>query len=680
MHIERHQLIPWACLPVLLGFVWLVYHPGLHGDFLFDDFANLPALGSTGPITHWSTFFRYITSSTADPTGRPLTLLSFLLDGHDWPTAAYPFKRTNVLLHLINGTLLAILLVNLGKRIFVTETLRAKNGVVMAGVTAAGLWLMHPLLVSTVLYVVQREAMLPMVFVLIGLLLWLRGRDALMEGRWVAGTVWTVLGLLGCTALATLSKANGILLPMYAVLIEYLLLRKRSPVCTDACIADTKSIPGIWVYRKLFILVAWLPACFVLAYLVYTGITGAIYGVNRPWTIGQRLITEPRVLFDYLDLLWLPHPFTPGLFNDQIMASHSLWSPPSTLLALAGILGLLLAGWRLRRRHPILALAILFYFTGQLLESSSVALELYYEHRNYIPAMMMFWPLSLWLWEVGRNKPSGYSRIKIALVLLLILSLGVMTYARTSLWGNGQQQALLWATLNPASARAQANAADYEMTAGRPLAAEARLQAILREHPDDPQITLNILSAHCQLGGIAQHDLDLAENTLVHMNDKGAKVIFHWLGNAIRLATAHDCPGLTSDSISAMLDAAEQNPRLNRVTGRKQDIYHLRGQLALAEHHPVEALIWFEKGLALRPSPQMAFQQAAMLGSSGYPKKGLDELDFYESAQPPSPPSGLGMPRIHAWVLQHQRYWPKELVYLRTTLSKDAATQERDKK
>src|SRR6185369_4769326 len=127
--------------------------PGLRGGFLFDDFANLPALGAFGPIDNVATFLYYITSGSADPTGRPLALLSFLIDARNWPADPAPFKRTNLLLHLLNGALLGWLLLRLGKALALDAT-RAT----IAAVFGSALWLLHPLLVSTVLYIVQREA------------------------------------------------------------------------------------------------------------------------------------------------------------------------------------------------------------------------------------------------------------------------------------------------------------------------------------------------------------------------------------------------------------------------------------------------------------------------------------------------------------------------------------------
>ena len=61
-----------------------------------------------------------------------------------------------------------------------------------------------------------------------------------------------------------------------------------------------------------------------------------------------------------------------------------------------------------------------------------------------------------------------------------------------------------------------------------------------------------------------------------------------------------------------------------------------------------------------------------MLGSAGYPQEGLAHLDHFRAlhVQPVSP--GSGMPWLHAWVLQRQDYWPKEIRRLRDTLRQDA--------
>lgn len=669
-------------LLLILG--WACYAPGLHGGFLFDDFANLPALGDSGPIDNGPAFWRYITSGHADPTGRPLSTLSFLLDARDWPADPLPFKRTNLLIHLCNGALLMLLLRRLGRAILThthngaTQTAPVETWRIdLAAMLGTAFWLLHPLFVSTTLYIVQREAMLPATFTLVGLLLWLRGRDTIAHGETAAGLTLMTLGLGGCTVLATLCKANGILLPALALVIECTLL-KQVALKRDA------------IYRRAVHLFAWLPTALIALYLAWQGWRGLMYGISsiRPWTLGQRLLTEPRVLLDYLTLLWLPRPFTAGLFNDQIVASTTLWTPATTLPAICAVLGLLIGSWWTRKRWPAAATATLFYFVGQSLESSTVALELYFEHRNYLPAMLMFWPLALWLcgaFPLASSKPSSrgnagvhpYVSAKsrdvgnVAFAVLLIAGLGAMTHARAQVWGNAKEQALLWAKLNPKSPRAQVNAAEVEMSEGRPGLAIQRLQPLLATYPDQVQLALNLFGAQCLMGSVPNATLDAARTALATTRDPGT-LLTTWFTRIIDQTAHSPCPELTSNTIDSLLSAALINPYFKDTPGRLQDIYYLKGLLTLKKRQPASAERNFNQALELQVRPAIALKQAALLGASGYPQLGLDHLTRYESLRPQESIPDFGMPRLHAWVLQRQEYWPHELARLHATLEKDA--------
>jgi tetratricopeptide (TPR) repeat protein len=680
----RHRIaaIPLISLLSLLAIAWTAYSPGVQGNFLFDDFANLPVLGATGPVDTWSTFWRYITSGTADPTGRPLTLLTFLLDAHNWPADPFPFKRTNLILHLLNGALLALLLRRLGRSVFNTVD---KRRIDLAAVIGAGVWLLHPLFVSTTLYIVQREAMLPATFTLLGLLAWLHGRKAIAHGNSWHGLAWIAVGLGGCTVLGVLSKANGILLPALALVVEYVLLRSTSSQKHSTTPMEQHRRH---VYRRSMWLFGWLPSAIVGGYLLEQGWSGFTRGVSsvRPWTLGQRLLTEPRVLLDYLDLLWLPRPFTPGLFNDHIQASISWWSPATTLPAMLAIFGLIVGAWLLRRRWPALALAVLFYFVGQSLESSTVALELYFEHRNYLPSLLMFWPLALWLCDVrirGEELPAtGHSaaawlttsKAKLALAVLILLGLGAMTHARASLWGNSHDQALLWARLNPESPRAQANAAQIEMTAGQPERAVQRLLPALAKAPDQVQLAINLFSAQCMLGHVDETTLAASRHALRTTRDPGTLLV-SWFDRAMAQVVQPPCPQLSYATLDGLLQAALANLHLADNPGRQQDIHYLLGHLALLQGDANSALEEFNQALDSQVRIAAALKQAAMLGASGHPQQGLAHLDHLAAEPEQSYQPGFGMPRVHAWVLERQQYWPKELAHLRATLRDDAAQQ-----
>ena len=671
--VALRALRPWLIWPIAFGLSAWFYLPGLQGGFLFDDYANLPTLGATGPVTHWDTFWRYITSGTADPTGRPLSLLSFLIDARDWPAEPWPFKRTNLALHLINGLLLILLLKRLGRARCTEPTPSVERRLDLAAALGGAFWLLHPLFVSTTLYIVQREAMLPATFTLLGLLAWLQGRSAFAQGKPTRGAVWLLTGLGLCTALAIASKANGVLLPALVLTVEIVFFAENhSPAAWRA--ADRSA------YRRLMLVLAGIPSLLIAGYLAFEGWRGLTHGLGgaRPWTLGQRLLTEPRVLMDYLKLLWLPRPFTTGLFNDQYVVSTSLWQPVTTLPALLGVIALWVAAWVLRRRAPAVALALAFYFVGQSMESSTLALELYFEHRNYLPALLMFWPLSLWLCGL-KMSATGTAlfpltqpaiRLRGALALAVLAGLGWMTHARADLWGNAQDQALLWARLNPNSPRAQAFAAQAEMQAGHPERAVARLRPALAQRPDEVQLALNLLAARCQQGHLDAGTLHAALQALRTTRDTGT-LLASWFNRAIDQSAAPACPELDLATLEQLLQAAQSNPRLVDLAGRRQDLYHLQGRIALARQQPQAALAAFNTALDQQVRPEAAFQQAALLGSAHQPALALAHLDHYEAERDREEAPAFGMPRIHAWVLRRQRYWDNELLRLRQTLRDD---------
>lgn len=665
---------------LLIALTVLVYANGLHGTFLFDDFANLPTLGASGPIRGTDSVLRFVTSGTADPLGRPVALASFLLDARDWPASPLPFKRTNLLIHVFNGLLLALLLRRLGRTKQDGDT-KLRQSYDFAALLGAALWLLHPLFVSTTLYIVQREAMLPATFTLIGLLLWLQAREGFKRGHAPTGWILALLGPGFCTALATLSKANGALLPALALTIEWFFLRPASSPNV------AWPMQGHRQYRIAMVCMMALPSFVVGSYLLFEGWQGLVHGISgvRPWTLGQRLNTEPRVLFEYLRLLWLPHPFTAGVFNDQFAVSTSLWSPGNTLPALLGVSGLLAGACLMRRKAPAVTLAIAFYFVGQSMESSTIALELYFEHRNYLPALLMFWPLALWLCgapvaaktrEAADDAPTRLfgQPTKTAIAVLLLAGLACMTYARADLWGNTRDQALLWARLNPQSPRAQAYAAQEEVAGGHPDQAIARLTPALARDPDQVQLALNLLAAQCQLGSLDQANVQASIVALRTTRDTG-NLLASWFGRSLDQSRSPVCPQMNLEGIEALLNAAMSNPRLMEAPGRRQDLYHLRGRIALERHDPSAALASFNLALDQQVTPTIAFQQAALLGSAGYPTQGLTHLDHFEAMRSQEFVPAFGMARVHAWVLRRQGYWDRELVRLRQTLRSDAQSR-----
>jgi hypothetical protein len=659
-----------ALLAALLLVAWLAYRPGLSGGFVFDDFANLPALGETGPVDNAAAFARYVTSGTADPIGRPLAMASFLIDARDWPARPEPFKRTNIILHLLNCALLYGLLRAFGRTWMRSGEFETLTDTRMdhASLIASGLWALHPLFVSTTLYIVQREAMLPATFCLAGLLAWMKARRLLDQGRTRAGSLMAILAIAGCTLLATLSKANGLLLPSLILIVERVFLPQGLRPAGRAGRVFSAALMACTVATAAIVL--------ALIYLAWMGIDHGI--PHRPWTEGQRLLTEPRIIWQYLGQLWFPHPYTAGVFNDTTAVSMTFWQPWTTSIAIVGVVLLCIFAWTGRRVAPALAGAILFFLTGHLLESSSVPLELYFEHRNYLPSLLLFWPLALWLAGVRMKPSAGASRpifpsarVRYALAAILLASMAGMTYANASVWGDTANQATLWARLNPTSARAQVTAAQEEIQQGHPSRAVARLTPLLVASPGEVQIAFNLIAAHCQAGDLSAADMAAASRALRITRDPGA-LIAGWYARTIPDAQDGECSGLSIDGLRKLTQAGLENPNL--PPGRKQDLEHALGAMALATNDPEKALLHFNRGLILDPHETVALRQAAELGSAGHAALGLEHLSTYDSLPGAADVASPGIGFVHAWVLQRQAYWPRERARLVTALRADAGT------
>jgi tetratricopeptide (TPR) repeat protein len=117
---------------------------------------------------------------------------------------------------------------------------------------------------------------------------------------------------------------------------------------------------------------------------------------RREFTMAERVMTQPRVIWLYLKLIVLPWP---GWLNiDHGVAFSTGWfSPWTTLPAMIGVLGMIGLGVWCLRRHRLVGFSILWFFLCHVPESTVMPLELVFEHRNYMPmvgmALLVAWGL-----------------------------------------------------------------------------------------------------------------------------------------------------------------------------------------------------------------------------------------------------------------------------------------------
>lgn len=480
---ERTAWLPGAAMWLLLILTAYIYWPGLGGPLLLDDYQNLePLTDMQAGLTSWR---EVLASRGYSFSGRPVAMLSFI---GNWLTSGgdvWSIKYTNLMIHLLCG----VLLYWLAARLLGESRARVAAQRWWLALLVAALWLLAPMLVSTVLYIVQRMAQLATLFVLCGLLCYVAGRQRLAERR-RTGIALMLFGFAVFWPLAALSKQNGALLPLLAVIVEFSFFRR------PASASDRRL-----VHTLLALLMALPAAAALLALALHPGGLGGSYQAHD-FTTYERVLTEARILFDYVfNLLMIPGGSALGLFHDDFTLSKGLVRPPATLFAVAGWIAVVAAAWWLRN-GPWAAVAFgpLFFLAAHLLESTVLPLELYFEHRNYLPAVGLYISLG-----VVAGLLIARTRIKrslIAVMVLIPLAHGVVTAARVLNWQSNE--ALLNASLrsHPDSARVHTGLAGLYIRKGdldEALAHLDRAEA-LYGGSQSYAVALHRLAAHCSTG------------------------------------------------------------------------------------------------------------------------------------------------------------------------------------
>ncbi|MGB5630224.1 MAG: hypothetical protein WBM57_12695, partial [Woeseiaceae bacterium] len=464
----------------------------LQGSFVFDDFTVLSSLGNFGGVRDWGTFKAFVLGGITGPTGRPVALLSFLIDANNWPAEAWAFKRTNLTIHLANGLLLGVLT----RQILVLAGLDSKRAAWLAFFSAAA-WMLHPFLVSTTMYVVQRMTQLAMLCTVAGMVTYLYGRSMIETNLGRAYTIMTV-GLVGFTVLGVLCKEIGALLPMLVLVLELTILSAYDPA--------PKRIDSRWL--GLFLV---LPSVLVVTYLAQSFFRADMFEMApvREFSLYERVLTQPRVVATYLEHWFIPKLYTSGVFQDHVVKSTALITPVTTLVTALLHLGVFAFAVLKRRQLPVLAFGILFFYSGHVLESTVLNLELYFEHRNYLPAAFLFLPLIVFV----DAKIEGRKAF-IAGVLVLAVLGGFTRYTAT-VWSDYNSMIEASAYKAPTSARAQVLYARNLLKEGHfdasVLVIDRAAETI--QH-SAPLLQISRALIRCVLGQLSESDMDELVNRL----------------------------------------------------------------------------------------------------------------------------------------------------------------------
>lgn len=565
----------------------LLFLPGLGGGFLFDDWPNIvrnPAL-HLKEINNLDDLLYAAYSFEVGGSSRPLAMLSFALDF--WRAGLDPvaFKVTNLVIHGVTSFVLALFL----RQVFMLANWSSKRAANMALLLAL-LWAIHPLQVSSVLYVVQRMQTLATLFVLLTLFSYVRMRALQIAGE--RGQLYGILAVLS-GVLAFASKEDAALIPLYLLGLELTVLQFR----------EAQRLRMVY---GLLVLLGAAVYCFVV--IPYFWHWDAYPG--RDFSSVERLLTQGRVLVMYLWQIVLPYPSHLTFLYDTLPVSRSLWQPWTTVPAIL-LLGALLV-WALywRRARPVFSFGVLLFFAGHVMTSNIIGLELAFEHRNHLPSMGV-------LLALGDLLAVAFQRWRLtkgligAFVVSLVILVSSATLFRAYIWGDGLRLTQEHLRLEQDSERAWLMLCTTHFE--------------LSNQQKDRELHLDLAINTCQKG--AEHlsqSTVLMHNVLIYRAVKGDEADDDWARFLLRLQNAP-----MNIQNKGILWVTLQNAEKGVLKNEKGiletiDIMAAKATLQPAEylrlgayvfnetHVPIRALAYLQKAVELSPPGDPVIQK--MLG------------------------------------------------------------------
>lgn len=479
MHVNPppRPWLPWLLLAIAIMATAAVYAPGVSGGWVFDDYPNIVENAAIHITPGQSTLASWVSSALSSPSSflrRPLASLTFSLNWYMGNGDPLPFKITNIVIHLINGLLLFCMLrallqlLGLRQGEVSTKAARAllgkqRDGTAIDHAAATRLalivsaaWMLLPINLMAVLYVVQRMESLCQIFILAGLWAYLHGRQMMLTAnqpiRDRQGLTLAIGGIVLGTALGLTSKESAVLLPVFAFLIEWIMLRFACP--NSMAYPQREGFREQRQDRRLwwtFVVTLFIPAMLGMAWQLRAALHPGAWA-GRDFTLAQRLLTEPRVLVEYLHWTLLPNPMVLSLYHDEMVISTGLLTPWTTLPAIILLIALLGLAVYLRNRQPLVSVGISWFFAAQLLTATIIPLELVYEQRMYFGSIGVLLVVGTWLldlrWKVALPILRGF------LVAVALLWFALATHLRAQEWSNPLRLAVTEANYHPTSERA----------------------------------------------------------------------------------------------------------------------------------------------------------------------------------------------------------------------------------
>ncbi|MBW2630456.1 MAG: tetratricopeptide repeat protein [Deltaproteobacteria bacterium] len=395
----------------------IIYGNTFHGSWHFDDHVNIVEnrnieLKSLSLNEMQKSF--YGVDFSHEKISRPLSYLSFALNYYISGTNTFGYHVVNFAIHYLAAVFLFLLIYNTLRLPFLNE--RYGNIAYAVALLSAFLWATHPIQITAVTYIVQRMASMAALFYIMAMYLYLKARTT-------HGNKQRIVFVALCCVTAILSfasKENAAMLPLSIFLYDLFLIQGLTH-------ENIKKNLKIALVPVIVIL---------LVTLFYVDLPSILEGYkNRPFTLTERLLTEPRVILFYISLLLYPVTYRFALLHDFGVSASLLtpWATVPAILTITIIIGLAL--WR-SRKNPLISFCVLFFFLNHIIEGSFIPLEIIYEHRNYLPSTLLFVLFSIFIINVINyfSYKKSVQFLMVSGIIILMVFQGHTTYSYNKLF------------------------------------------------------------------------------------------------------------------------------------------------------------------------------------------------------------------------------------------------------
>lgn len=404
--------------------------------------------------------------------GRPLFNLTLALNYAATGLDLRSYHATNIAIHVAAGLALLGLLRRTLLNVRLPPRYRENATSLAAGGTL--FWLLHPLQVESVTYLVQRVESLAGLFCLFALYAFVRAVEpeaataAAADGVVAAGgrlrRGWATAAWLSCLC-GMATKEVVVVLPVLVLLYDRTFI--------------AGSVQAAWRARRGFYLALAATWAMLLWLVLRAGTRGGTFSLSDPAAWWKYWLTQAEAIATYLRLSFWPGPliFDYGTFWVTLA---EVW--PQLLLVVALLAATAWAMWR----KPVMGfLGAWFFVTLAPASLLPGKVQMIVEHRMYLPLVAV---AGLATWLSGAIS----ARWRVGLAIALAVGFGDLVHRRNQdfrseldLWGDTVVK-------RPENGRAHGNYGAALYAAGRVEEAARYLQEAVRREPENPATQFNL--------------------------------------------------------------------------------------------------------------------------------------------------------------------------------------------